>query len=101
MKDSGNERVRDATICGPNSFLWAAGHLRRDLARIIVPGKEMIIFYSGDGSVLQPETCLGWKANLMMSFERSGATGKPDARFRRIIKAREKRQKEEEQCEKE
>lgn len=55
----------------------------------------MIIYYSGSGSRKDnPEVTLGDKANVMLSFYGSSKKGKPEKRFRRILKVRRRRQNE-------
>lgn len=54
----------------------------------------MILYYSGVGhSWSNPEVLLGDKANIMLTFDHSKKTGRPNKRFRRVLKARRKRQK--------
>lgn len=55
----------------------------------------MIIYYSGAGSLRQgvPEIALGDEANLMLTYNDFIKTGKPNGRFREILKVRKRKKK--------
>lgn len=49
----------------------------------------MIIYFSGNGGTkANPEHTLGTEANIMLTYATYHKSGKPDKRFRRILKAR-------------
>ena len=52
-------------------------------------GNQPIIYYSGCASIAsQPEVVLGRRANIMLTYYDFHKANKPDARFRRVLKAR-------------
>lgn len=56
--------------------------------------KKLIIFYSGSASTRSgPEADLKKNANIMLTFHDMHKSGKPDARFRRVVAARKRRNK--------
>lgn len=56
--------------------------------------KKLIIFYSGSASTKSgPEADLKEKANIMLTFHDMHKSGKPDARFGRVVDARKRRNK--------
>lgn len=57
---------------------------------------SVIIYYSGSSSPQSnPETVLGSETNLMLTYHDMYKKNKPDGRFKRIIKARQKAQQKE------
>lgn len=54
---------------------------------------KLIVFYSGRDGVSEPEVILGDRANVMLTYALATRTnGKPAVRFRRILKARRRKQ---------
>ncbi len=57
----------------------------------------MIIFYSGVGySWSNPEVLLQDEANIMLTFDHSKKTMKPNKRFRKVLKQRKRKLKRKE-----
>lgn len=52
---------------------------------------KVVIYASGEENLGRPEVVLGDKSNIMLSYHKYNATGRPDKRFRQILKSRKKR----------
>lgn len=51
----------------------------------------MILFYSGQENLGRPEVVIGPKCNLMLTYNDFHKKGKPDKRFRLVLRSRKKK----------